>query len=339
MNITDKLLDKYFKGHCTPEEKNAVNTFLIQIDEFPDHLLMKKEWDSVGEAVLSPEKSDQLFDRIKSETFAKFRVNQWWINVAAAAVIFMAIGIWYFNYNPQDVKPKFVSNEKKHNQKENVIDWKSTVNYANNYEKIVLPDGSEVKVYPGAEIRYSQPFTKTKREVFLTGKSYFKVTKDKKHPFVVYANGVSTTALGTSFTITAVKNSQVVKVELHTGKVWVKNIDSDLQTPLFSSILKPGDVLNVDKVKNTLMVSNGKKTKVVEQALLVNLVQAPLKEVFGKLENHYKVSINFKDGDLNDKFFTGALDLQKPLDSLLAEITELNKLKLTKSGKKYLIKK
>ncbi|ARS42615.1 hypothetical protein CA265_24310 [Sphingobacteriaceae bacterium GW460-11-11-14-LB5] len=339
MNITDQLLDRHFKGQCTPEEKFAVNAFLTQIDEFPDHLLMQNEWDSIGEAALSPEKSDQLFDKIKAKTFPKLRVKQWLINVAAAAVIFMAIGLWYFNQAPHQPKPKLVLNEKKQNQKEHVIDWKSTVNYANSFEKIELPDGSEVKVYPGAEVRYTQPFVKEKREVYLTGKAYFKVTKDKKHPFVVYANGVSTTALGTSFTITAAKNSTTVKVELHTGKVSVKNIGSDLQTPVFSSILKPGDILSIDKLNNLLTVSNGKSAKPVEKTVAINLSQAPLKEVFSKLENHYKVRISFIGEDVDDKFFTGTIYLQKPLDSILAEITELNKLKLTKSGKRYLIKK
>lgn len=335
MNITDKLLNRYFKNQCTPEEKKAVSAFLIQIDVFPEHLLLKEEWDSVNEEILSQEKSDQLFDGIKAKAFPKFRVKQWYINVAAAAVVFMAIGLWYFNQATHYPKPKLVTNEKKLKQNEPVIDWKSTVNYANNYEKVMLPDGSEVKVYPGAEIRYSKPFVKEKREIFLTGKGYFKVSKDKKHPFVVYAGGVSTTALGTSFTITAPKKSTTVKVELHTGKVWVKNIDTSIQTPVFNNILKPGDVLKIDKLSKLLTISNSNKTSLNEKATFLNLTQAPLKEVFSKLENHYGVSINFEGKEISDKFFTGTLDLKKPLDSILAEITELNKLKLTKSGKKY----
>ncbi|WP_295712663.1 FecR family protein [Mucilaginibacter sp.] len=339
MNITDELLDKYFKSQCTPEEQNAVNIFLSQIDEFPDHLLTQNEWDSVVEEDLSQIKSDQLFGKIKSKTFAKFPFTHWVRNIAAAAVIVMAVGLGYFALTTNNSKPNFTLNEKKQNAPSPVIQWKSTVNYANNYEKIVLPDGSEVKVYPGAEIYYAQPFIKEKREVFLNGKSYFHVTKDKKHPFVVYANGVSTTALGTSFTITATKGSSLVKVALHTGKVWVRNISSDRETPVFSSILKPGDVLTVNKLNNTLNISDSKRHAFEETALSINLVQVSLDKVFKKLEKHYGEKISFKDEDIKGKFFTGTLYLQTPLDTLLAEITELNKLTTIKSRKGYLIKK
>ncbi|WP_316793659.1 FecR family protein [Pedobacter frigoris] len=334
MNITDKLLDKYFKGQCTQDEQDAVFIYLNQTDDLPDHLLPKNEWDNLVDADLSREKTDQLFKVIRSKTFARFQFKLWFRNIAAAAVIFMAIGLGYYTFTTHSQKPKLALNEKKQDKDKKVIDWKSTVNYAKNSEMVVLPDGSEVKVYPGAEIRYEHPFVKTKREIYLSGKAYFQVAKDKKHPFVVYAGGVSTTALGTSFTITAMKTSHFVKVELHTGKVWVTNVESELQIPVFSNILKPGDVLKIEKLNPALDNSNkGIKIK------SMTFAQNSLKEVFGKLGAHYHLSISFKDEDVKNKFFTGTLSLQKPLDTILAEITGLHKLKTTRSHNGYLIKK
>jgi hypothetical protein len=52
---------------------------------------MKNEWDSIDEAVLSPERSDQLFNVIKSKIIERFQLRQWFRNIAAAAVIFIPI--------------------------------------------------------------------------------------------------------------------------------------------------------------------------------------------------------------------------------------------------------
>lgn len=334
MKITDKLLDQYFKNQCTQEQEDAVSVYLSQTDDFPDHLLPKNEWDNLVEADLSQEKTDQLFKEIKLKTFTKYPFRGWFRNVAAAAVVFMAIGLGYYALTTHHPKPKLVQNEKKQNETKQVIDWKSTANYANNSEMVVLPDGSEVKVYPGAEIRYAHPFVRAKREIYLQGKAYFEVVKDKKHPFTVYAGGVSTTALGTSFTITAGKNDHFVKVELHTGKVWVTNIPSDQQIPAFSQVLKPGDVLSIEKLIGPL---NGADHQASVKSM--TFVQNSLKEVFEKLGTHYRASISYRDTDIENKFFTGTLNLQKPLDTILAEITGLHKLKTTKSHKGYQIKK
>lgn len=338
MNITDNLLDKYFKGQCTPEEQNAINSFLCEVDQLPDHLVTKEEWDGVADASLSDEKTDQLFAKIKESAFPKLRRIQWIRNVAAAAVIITIISVGYFMFMKTRINPKIVQNEKNQKEEANLTPWKSTYNYGNENVVVVLPDSSEVKVNPGAEISYTADFIKERREVYLKGSAYFKVSANQQHPFIVYAGGVSTTVLGTSFTITAMEGSRTVTIKLHTGKILVKNIISDTKTPSFNKILSPGEALVLNKTTGTVKVVTNQAAAPLTDSLSINFMQTPLPDVFYKLERHYKIKISYDEAALKTMYFTGTIDLQIPLEQILKDVTEVNKLTPVKTNEGFLIK-
>jgi len=339
MSISDELLARYFRGQCTPEESVKVVAYLKEIDDLPDHLLSKEEWDDAEDALLSNEKSDEMFAAVKKETISKRLKLQRFKVLSAAAIILvmLTIGLFLLN-NPKPATINIAKNLKEKRVEQVQISWKSFVNYTANNQSLELPDGSTVKVYPGGGLRYAVPFVKNKREIYLTGKSFFKVAKDKKHPFIVYAKGISTTALGTSFTITAIENSSTIKVELHTGKVWIKNVSKSTGTLAFSKILIPGSEL----VYNNTM----QKVSVLNKSLIAkektnhnnfNFTQASLKEVFQKLKEQYKINIIFNETDLNEISFTGTINLNQKPEKIIKEITELNKLNLTKTTEGYII--
>ena len=243
MNISDELLARYFKGQCTPEEKLLVINYLKEVDDLPEHLLSKDDWDDANDALISNEKSDEMFAAIKKQTLVKSLRIKWFKITSAAAVVFVLLSVVFFLLNKPERVPNLAKNKEVKKEIVEAINWKSIVNYTSNNQSLALPDGSTVKIYPGGELRYAIPFVKANREIYLKGKSFFEVSKDKKHPFIVYSKGISTTALGTSFTITATEQDKLIKVELHTGKVWVKNISADKSVLTFDKILLPGSEL------------------------------------------------------------------------------------------------
>ncbi|WP_231425612.1 FecR family protein [Pedobacter sp. Leaf250] len=339
MNVSDQLLDKYFKNKCTPEEKLAVESYLREIDELPDHLAPKEEWDDAEDFPMSYEKSDLMFEEIKRQTLGNKHKNLWLKITSIAATILVIAGISFYFLQTPALKQQIARITPDKIEKINEINWKSIVNYTDKIQEIILPDQSTVKIYPGAEIRYAMPFVSKKREIFLEGKSYFQVTKDKKHPFVVYAKGVSTTALGTSFTITANTKSKIIEVQLHTGKVWVKDIDSVGKNAMFSKILLPGNALVFNRIENELKVE--KQNIIIAKNTKSELIftQAPLVDVLTKLEQHYKIKIKYNAEDLSEISFTGTLNLNQTINKILTELTELNKLKQEKIAEGYLVKK
>lgn len=85
---------------------------------------------------------------------------------------------------------------------------------------LTLTDGSKVIMNAGSSLRYIKDFEADKRVLYLEGEAYFDVQKDSLRPFIVYTGDMSTTAIGTSFNISAYKPDSV-NVYLLTGKALV----------------------------------------------------------------------------------------------------------------------
>lgn len=341
MNVSDELLDKYFKGQCSPEEKLRVLNYLNEVSDLPEHLLSKEEWDQITDAAIDEVKTNEMFKAIKSHTLIKAYRLKWIKIVSAAAIVLAVLTVGLLSLNPNSTDRDLVRNKISKTDKAGSINWKSVMNYTEQNQLFTLPDSSIVKIYPEAELRYAIPFVKNKREVYLKGKGFFQVTKDEKSPFVVYAKGVSTTALGTSFTITALATSNFIKVQLHTGKVWVKNMDSVHYVSAFSKILLPGKELVYNSRTNKLRVSDSGVLPIKPENTIkeLNFTQAHLADVFAKLEKHYKVKIAYNHVDIAEISFTGNIKLTQPIDAILEEIAGLNKLNQIKTAEGYLIRK
>ena len=73
------------------------------------------------------------------------------------------------------------------------------------------------------------------RKIQIDGEAYFKVKKDKQHPFQVFCNETTTTVLGTSFIVKEAENEQIT-VELFEGSVQMNVKGQDQKW-----ILKPGE--------------------------------------------------------------------------------------------------
>ncbi|MET4140123.1 FecR family protein [Pedobacter sp. UYP1] len=340
MNMSEELLNKYFKGTCTPEEKILVIQYLNETDDLPAGVFSKDEWDETPDAIISEAETLLMFEAVRKQTTAKIDRISWLKITAAAAIVLTVLGIGLLSLNRNQSKLMLADRQNLPVEIKNAVNWKSVVNYTEQDQLLTLPDNSTVKIYPGGELRYTVPFVQHNREIYLKGKGFFQVTKDKKHPFIVYAKGVSTTALGTSFTITASEKNKLVKVQLHTGKVWVKNVDSIHIKP-FSEILKPGDELVYNILLNKVKLMDAKlpMRKQKDNPVIFNFTQAPLADVFASLEQHYRVKIIYNPADVAEMSFTGSLKLTLPIATILEEITELNKLSQTKTTQGYLISK
>lgn len=106
--------------------------------------------------------------------------------------------------------------------------------------QIDLPDGSVALLHPGSKLKFPTAFIGGIRFVMLEGEAYFKVKKDPSKPFIVQAEGIETTVLGTEFNI---KNGVVTLIN---GSVKVKK-----QASGQSVVITPGQQASLidDKFK------------------------------------------------------------------------------------------
>lgn len=100
--------------------------------------------------------------------------------------------------------------------------------------KVVLPDGSIVFLHPDSKLVYPKEFDGYERRVKVIGEAYFKVHKDKEHPFIVETKNSETLVTGTEFDVNSF-DEKVVKVTLVNGSVQFANTKSNQKV-----MLRPG---------------------------------------------------------------------------------------------------
>lgn len=183
---------------------------------------LKKIWNEMPVSHSDSEK-EISWEEFQSKAFPskkkKFKI--WRYAAAAAVLVLMSIGsVMYMSKDPL--------------QNEVFLSCTVIENTTIKVKTILLPDSSKIELSPNSKISYANNFVKN-RKIEMEGEAYFKVKKDKEHPFQVVCNETTTTVLGTSFTIKE-SNQKEVTVALYEGSVQmsVKNNNNKW-------ILKPGE--------------------------------------------------------------------------------------------------
>lgn len=198
---------------------------------------------------------------------------------------------------------------------------------------LVLGDGTRVFMNSESELRYPVRFTDSLREVSLTGEAFFEVAHDSTRPFIVNAGGMHTRVLGTTFNILAYTDEPTVRMTLLSGRVEV-SVDG----LLLKKVLCPGEQVSWRCGSGEISV---RKVDVGIQALwkdgVIVLVDDELEGVMRMLSRWYNVIYEFK-GDRGMKHtFTGKIDRNEDLESVLKTLTLLGGPRFEIVGKKVYV--
>lgn len=104
--------------------------------------------------------------------------------------------------------------------------------------RLMLSDGSVVKLNAESSIRFPTTFSGSERRVSITGEVYFEVAHNEQKPFFVTAAQTEIKVLGTTFNINSYKDEKYVKTVLAEGSV-------EVISPNQTRLLKPGELANV----------------------------------------------------------------------------------------------
>ena len=184
---------------------------------------------------------------------------------------------------------------------------------------LVLSDGTKVFLNSDSRLKFPVTFNGENRRVELSGEAFFEVVSDSSHPFIVHTRDMETRVLGTSFDIQAYPDELTTKTTLLTGRVLVSVNHLSL-----TETLKPG--LQASWTKGTDKITV-KKVNVATQALwrdgIIMLDDDELDDVMRMLARWYNVTYKFK-GDRSVKHtFTGKIDRNEDLESVLKTLTLL----------------
>ncbi|MNJ97735.1 fec operon regulator FecR [compost metagenome] len=293
------LLSRYQSNTCTETEKRMVEEWYDMLGQDYDQQLSDMELNAMHNRIWQ-----NVAPKEKTVKLSKWK----YVSIAASVAILLVSGALLLNYNNSE---RYF--------KENVS-YTSLSTYKNNTNKIVelvLSDQSVVTLNPGATINYPIKFAGAKREVFLDGDAFFKVSHNPEKPFYVHNKDIIVKVLGTSFFIKETEKSAEVAVK--NGKVMVKeNIHASLlgQKKDYPKVLITANQMAAfDKEDKKLQTAIIEKPLPLYEAYDLpkpaNSIQSqkfydtPLDKVFDTISKTYGIEIKLTNEALKKCTFTG----------------------------------
>lgn len=190
--------------------------------------------------------------------------------------------------------------------------------------ELVLSDGTHVWLNAASSIRYPTAFTGAERVVVIKGEAYFEVKHDDAHPFRVIAGNQVIRDLGTSFNVKAYSDEPQIKTTLVEGIIQIG------QTVLN----KPGQQLN-----GTRLVTADIALETAWKNGAFDFDGLSFREAMRQLERWYDIDIIYENDVPDDIPFTGRINRQTSLQSLL-KLLETTSMKFRmEDGRKLIIRK
>ncbi|MCW3090023.1 MAG: hypothetical protein JWP81_1092 [Ferruginibacter sp.] len=349
MQISQELINRFFLNECSSDEVDLVTKYFSANKDAFEKYMGKAEWDIIdtGED-LDTEQSKILLVSLRQQLFNKRKVGLFAMNhipfkaiLAAASVILLIASAWWFTAKSNIGKNGVPTGDQavlvRHN--EPGLNWLVVRNTGKNARVLKLGDGSVVTLFKNSILRYPDPFASNIRAIELNGDAFFQVAKNKLKPFIVYAGNLSTTALGTSFRITAFDEGKLgITIKLLTGKVVVKSVDAAAKWKKDRFML-PGDLLTYNTPtaavlvtrsapKNETIANISRKLQRDIAGSELRFNSTPLNEVINSIATLHHIKINYSDADLQGMNFTGIIKEYDDVQTILKMIAQMNELQV-----------
>lgn len=279
--IPHKLIEKYLRQACTPEEEQALYNWYDALES----------GEGIDE-ILPPSSQQTLKDRMRNRIRMNIAEAEQgtrkrrtitrrlaYTLSGAAAMFVLAFGIRFLLQKESATPPSGIRGEI------------AVSNTTGGMHKQLLPDSSVVWLSPDSKLEYSQQFSGDNRQVRLTGEAFFQVREDARRPFIIYSNGIVTKVLGTSFRIRSFKETST-EVAVATGKVSV-TIEGDTHT---EKVLLPDQHITYEPGDKQLAVdASPVASMLIWQKAGLSFTNTPVSKVIKALNAQFGVQISLKD--------------------------------------------
>ena len=296
-HIDSELLARYLSGESDAVESAAVQQWVSEDPANGQELdAMRAVWDLSGEGYSMEVDVEaalrKVNERIGSEGITKvipiqrrIPVVRWLAAAAVIAGVFMGVRFLLTN---------------------NSITLMATTEY----QRTTLPDSSRVILSPGSSIKAK---LQRERRVALVGEAYFEVKRDEQRPFIVEADGVTVTVLGTAFEVSAFDTSNSVMVRVRHGKVRVV-------AGMDSVVLQGGEYARYNKGAHFLERMPAPPSEVWGDRI-IQFHDTPLAQVVEQLQSLFKVRVQLGNGALARCKLTATFE-DEPIDYILRVIAD-----------------
>lgn len=348
----DKFID-YLSGDMSDSQEADFQNWL---NENEANRKFFNEYKDIWQASLLYKKNmfrpEEAYQRINAKIRKANAVKRLLIYKIAAAII---IGFFIGGLSTYLIQNRIKLN--------NYITWHEISVPLGAKSKINLPDGSQIWLNAGSNLKYSNMFNISNREVILEGEGYFNVSKNEKLTFTVNAADISIKAVGTIFNIKAYPDESTIKTVLIEGKVNIQKqmakrnskvivllpnqsatyFKSDAKIYVSESV---SDDKKVDNIKKTLSGKKGKiyLAKEADSKIYTSwkdeywiFKSEPLSELAKKIERRYNVIISFESENLKKFRFSGSFK-DETLEQVLNAIKLSSPVTYSINGKNIIFK-
>jgi transmembrane sensor len=329
------LLAKVKSGEATPEEQLELSQHL---SAFPADVDLVKQIDGLWELPLPaktapvPDEVTAAWNTIRNKISTQLppvelpvtrgRIRRIIKYASVAAVLIGTVGLIWWWTTLQATTPL----------QKNIVSTKN-----GSKSKIELPDGTQVWLNVGSNIKYDENYGKENRELTLTGEAYFDVAHDEKKPFILHTRKMDVKVLGTIFNVKAYPGDDLTEAALIRGSIEV----TFPGRPLEKLILKPNDKISIsskeinkkadtvrlaqadNKERPAIMVSSiqyePSDSIVIETAWVNNKLifrSKTFEELARDIERWFNVTVQVQDASILDKKFTGTFSNETITDAL-----------------------
>jgi len=330
------LLDKFQTGNCKLDELRQLEEMFLDtrtaesiknamLDEMPDFEMQGTGPDTDYERLFKSIQKD-ISKKQSSNHIINLKMN--FLRIAAIVVVTFLLGVTlsYFIFNN---KPK------------EVLSYCEVSASLGSKSEVVLPDQTRVWLNAGSKIKYCTSFNQKDRLIYLEGEGYFKVTKNKKLPFIVDAFGFEVKAIGTEFNVKAYKDDATIETTMVEGKVSLQHSSENILEDVFlvsnqkATFFKFKETLTIEAIKeleektkeyeyipeDRLIITSRIDPKSIiswKENLLI-IEREKLSVLVEKLSRKYNFTFVFKTEDIKRFRFTGTLEdetLQQVMDAI-----------------------
>ncbi|WP_454880293.1 FecR domain-containing protein [Sphingobacterium detergens] len=267
--------DNMLRAKAIVERLNKLHQPTIHIIDMKDHI-----WEQIESTVSS-----------RSHHPKRIISSLWYKWIAAAIAFFILFYGTLLYINNIDRKSINLASERGYNV---------YVNRSKVPKIIFLPDGTKASLEPGAVLKRKTLFNDKIREVSISGRIFFDVTKDSSRRFVVETPFFNVKVIGTSFWVLADEHTEKQQVAVKSGKVEVGGIQEAESKPY---ILLPSERLTLNSstgqfVKDKFQNESTYTTPQMANDMLV-FRNVSLSYVLDSLSNMYDIKIRFDRDQLN----------------------------------------
>jgi len=206
--------------------------------------------------------------------------------------------------------------------------------------KIQLPDGSDVWLNAGTQLKYNKDFENGNREVYLSGEAFFDVVRNPAKPFVIHTSSMDVKVLGTQFNVKAYEEDLTTETSLIKGSVAVYlNV-----APEKEYLLKPNQklILNNNALANQQLMADKQPLSKMDLSPMVSIQALTYAEasetdvesswtknilsfedelfpdVARKMERWYNVEIQFRNKKWEQQYLSGSFEKENLTQALKA---------------------